>query len=103
MCLRRTGSENMPKIITNNTINLFFFKLQSAFCHFQTITFSECCLIKLLPYILLEKYINILALEMASPGNQQYSNCIGALSLYDCVCLQCFDAVGWAAGRASGL
>ena len=20
-----------------------------------------------------------------------------------CVCLQCFDAVGWAAGRASGL
>jgi len=79
MCLRRTGSENMPKIITNNTINLFF-KLQSAFCHFQTITFSECYLIKLLLYILLDKYINILALEMASPGNQQCSNCIGALS-----------------------
>jgi len=27
-------------------------------------------LIKLLPYILFEKYIYILALEMASPGNQ---------------------------------
>ena len=23
--------------------------------------------------------------------------------LYGCGCLQCFDAVGWAAGRASGL
>jgi len=22
---------------------------------------------------------------------------------YTCFCLQCFDAVGWAAGRASGL
>ena len=31
---------------------------------------SECCLTELLPYILLEKYIDILALEMASPGNQ---------------------------------
>jgi len=24
-------------------------------------------------------------------------------ALIDTVCLQCFDAVGWAAGRASGL
>jgi len=29
-------------------------------------------LIKLLPYILFEKYIYILALEMASPGNQHF-------------------------------
>jgi len=37
---------------------------------------------KLLPYILLEKYnIYILALEMASPGNQHCANCIGTLSL----------------------
>ena len=28
-------------------------------------TVFECCLIKLLPYILFEKYIDILALEMA--------------------------------------
>jgi len=35
---------------------------------------------KLLPYILFEKYIYILALEMASPGNQHCANCIGALS-----------------------
>jgi len=43
-------------------------------------TVSECCLIKLLAYILFEKYIYILALEMASPGNQQCANCIGTLS-----------------------
>jgi len=41
---------------------------------------SESCLIKLLPRILSEKYIYILALVMASPGNRHYANCIGALS-----------------------
>jgi len=34
---------------------------------------SECCSIKLIPYILFEKYINILALEMASPGKRVMS------------------------------
>jgi len=66
------------KIITNDTI--FFLKLQSALWQFQTITFSECCLIKLLPYILFEKYIHILALEMASSGNRHCANYIGTLS-----------------------
>jgi len=37
-------------------------------------------LTKLLPYILFEKYIYILALEMANPGKQHYANCIGTLS-----------------------
>jgi len=37
-------------------------------------------LIKLLPYISFEKYINILALEMVSPGNRHCANCIGTLS-----------------------
>ena len=32
---------------------------------------------KLLPYILFEKYIYILAPEMASPGNRHCANCIG--------------------------
>jgi len=32
------------------------------------ITVSECCLIKFLLYLLFEKYIYILALEMASRG-----------------------------------
>jgi len=35
---------------------------------------------KLLPCILFEKYINILALEMASAGNRQCADFIGALS-----------------------
>jgi len=26
-----------------------------------------------------------------------------AVTTADCFCLQCFDAVGWAAGRASGM
>ena len=38
------------------------------------------CLITFLPYILFEKYIHILALEMASPENQHCINCIGTLS-----------------------
>jgi len=41
---------------------------------------SECCLTKLRPYILFEKYINILALEMASPENRHCASCIGTLS-----------------------
>ena len=43
-------------------------------------TVSEGCLIKLLLYILFEKYMYILALEMAIPGNQHCANCIGTLS-----------------------
>jgi len=38
-------------------------------------------LIKLLPYVLFEKYIYILALEMASPVNRHCASCIRALSL----------------------
>jgi len=44
------------------------------------LTVSECCLAKLLPYILFEKYIYILALEMARPGNQHCASCVGTLS-----------------------
>jgi len=73
------GNESVPKIIINATIKSFF-KLQSAFWKFVTITVSSCCLIKLLPYVLSEKYTSILALEMASPGNQNCANCIGTLS-----------------------
>jgi len=69
----------VPKIIINDTINLFL-ELQSAFWKFRPITVSECCLIKLLPCILFEKYIYILALIMASSWNQHYANCIDTLS-----------------------
>jgi len=39
----------------NKWHNKIIFKLQSAFCSFQTMTVSECCLIKVLPCILFEK------------------------------------------------
>jgi len=61
-------NKSVPKIITNDKTNRFF-KLQSAFCTFQTTTLSESCFVKLLSDIFLKKYIYILALEMASPGN----------------------------------
>ena len=60
-------NESVREIIIISTINLFLL-LRSAFWQFRTITVSESCLIKLLPYILFEKYIHNLALETASPG-----------------------------------
>jgi len=69
------------KIITNDTINLMF-NLKVAFCYLQTIILYECSLIKLLPYILFEKYIYILELKMACPGNQHCANCVGSSVLF---------------------
>jgi len=66
----------VPKIIINDTIRFFSISILVT----RTTTVSECCLIKLLPYIFFEKYMDILALEMASPGNRHCANCIGALS-----------------------
>jgi len=48
---------------------------------------SECCLIILLPYILFQKYIYILALEMASPGNRRCANCIRQTFVADTLAL----------------
>jgi len=57
----------------------------------------------------LECYIQTLAGSYwkAVPGtvnrfvNVQYCSCV--VNVADLQCLQCFDAVGWAAGRASSL
>jgi len=54
--------------------------MQSAFWQFQTVTESECCLTKLLSYILFEKYIYISAVEMTGPENQHCANCIGTFT-----------------------
>jgi len=67
-------NESELKIIINDTINLISILLISNHSSFRG------CLIKLLPYILVEKYIYILALEMASPWNAHCANCIGTLS-----------------------
>jgi len=77
--IRDAVATSVPKIPINE--NKFIFKLQSAFFgNFETVTVSECCLIKLLPYILFEKYIDILAVKMDGPGNQHCASCIGTLS-----------------------
>jgi len=74
-----TANESVPKIIINNTVNLFL-KLQSTFWQFQTTTVSV--LFDEIAFVLfyLKKSIYFLALEMARPENQQYANCIGTLS-----------------------
>jgi len=67
----------------NDTIDSFFLNSCQHFGNFKPyITVSECCLIKLLLYILLEKNIDIyiLALEMTSPGNRHRASCIGTFS-----------------------
>ena len=56
----------MPKIITKDTIIFLVVSNHNSFG----------VLIKLLPYILFEKYINILTSEMASPRNRHCANCI---------------------------
>jgi len=73
-----------------NTVSLFSATAISILPISNYITVSECCLIKLLPYVLFEKHIYILALEMASLGNQ---HCVGTLSFHivlSCVGLQLF-------------
>jgi len=63
LCIR---NESVPKIIISDTIN-FFLKMQSAFWQFQTITVSECCLIKLLMYISFWKMYWYFSVENRQP------------------------------------
>ena len=69
----------MPKIIINNAINLFLAAI--SILVISNRNSFDCCLTKLLSYILFEKYIYILALEMASPENRHCDSCIGTVSL----------------------
>ena len=68
------GNKSEPKI------NTIIFNRNQHFAKFQTAAVSECCLMKLLPCISFEKCVYILALEIASPGNQHCVNCIGTPS-----------------------
>jgi len=67
----------VPKIIINNTINLLFYTAISILVISNHSSFRV--LFDKIASVF-EKYIDILALEMASPGNQHCANCIGALS-----------------------
>jgi len=79
MTVKPIGNESLPKIIINNTINLFF-KLQSTTSILVTSNHNSFRVLfdKWLPCILFEKYTYILPLEMASPVNQHCANCISA-------------------------
>jgi len=70
----------VPKILINDTINLFFETAVSSLAISNHSSFSVLFdkIVSVL-YILFEKYIYISALEMASPGNQHCANCIGTL------------------------
>jgi len=61
---------------------MLFLKHNQHFANFKPQQFPGVLSIKLLPYILLEKYIYIFALGMASPGNQHCDSCIGILSFH---------------------
>ena len=77
------GNESVPKIIINNTMYAYlFFKTTISILVISDHNGFRVLfiLIKLLPNILFQKYIYILALEMASPVNQHCANCIGTLS-----------------------
>ena len=65
------GNESVPKIVIDNKTNLFSNTAIRILLISDTV--SECWMIKLLPYILFEKYSYILALEMTSTGNQHLS------------------------------
>jgi len=54
----------------------------------------------------MEQQLAVVAVQRRPPRYSIFSlmliDCF-ALTVYQLLCLQCFDAVGWAAGRASGL
>ena len=55
------------------------FKLQSAFWQFETITVSECCLMKLLRIFYLKIYLDII-IGNSQPRELHCAICIGTLS-----------------------
>ena len=75
----RIGNESVPKIIINNTTNLFF-KTAVSILLISNHSSFRVLFDKIDSVYFFEKYIYILALEMASRGNQHCANCIGTLS-----------------------
>ena len=73
------GNENVPKIIINDTL-IFFLNCISILIISNHKSFHMLFDKIASEFFLCEKYINILAFEMASPGNRHCADCIGALS-----------------------
>ena len=72
-----TGNESVPKIMINNTTNLFF---KTAVSILQISSHNSFRVLFDKIASVFEKYIYILVSEMASPRNQNCANCIGTLS-----------------------
>jgi len=72
----------VPEVITNNTISLFV-KTAISILALSNHNSFRVLFDEIASYILFEKCrpIHILALEMASPGDQHCANSIGTLSL----------------------
>ena len=68
----------MPTITISDTI--FFSQTAISILVISNRNSFRVLFDKVLPYLLFEKYIFILALEVASPVNQHCANCIGTLS-----------------------
>jgi len=88
------GNETAPKILISNTINLFFETAISIWLisdHKSFRVLSE----KSFPYILFDKYIDIFAHKMASPGNQHSASCIGTLSFPISSCSNSITLICW--------
>jgi len=72
----------VPKIVINNTIVLFFKVALSTLVvsnhNSFRVLFNKIASVGL--YFIWKVYIYILAVKMASPGNQHCANCIGTLS-----------------------
>jgi len=74
------SSRPIPAIFGAFITECMCHRSKNSFNSHLTITGSECCLTKLVPYIFVEKCIYISALEMASPGNQHCASCIGTMA-----------------------
>jgi len=68
------------KITINNTLNLFFLTATSIFVTSNHKSF-RVLFNKIASVYFIRQIIHILALEMASPGNQHCAYCIGTVSL----------------------
>jgi len=68
----------VPKITINNTINLLLETAVSILLISNHDSFRVLSDKIASVYVLFEKYIYTLALEMASPGNRHCANCISA-------------------------
>jgi len=67
----------VSKIVLNGNIN-FFLNCDQHFGKFFLVLFDKNAYVYI--YFISKKYVNILTLEIANPGNRHCASCIGTLS-----------------------